>query len=75
MLRTGDTESRTRLMNQAVELARRLNDAQTFWQVAGLWLFLMGEPEFAEERLRLASVGDRIYGLSPFKAAVLHPPG
>jgi len=41
-------------VGKALELARRLNDPETFWQVAGSWLFLATAPQHEEEALRLA---------------------
>jgi tetratricopeptide (TPR) repeat protein len=42
------------LLSQALDLARRLGDPDTYWWVAGYWLFGVEAPQHAEERLRLA---------------------
>jgi tetratricopeptide (TPR) repeat protein len=42
------------LISRALDLARRLEDPDTYWWTAGLWLFASEAPQHAEERLRLA---------------------
>ena len=42
------------LSKQALELARRLGDPETFWFMAGLWLIHAQAPQYTEERWRLA---------------------
>jgi tetratricopeptide (TPR) repeat protein len=42
------------LLSRALDLARRLADPDTYWFVAGLWLFGEGGSQHDEERLRLA---------------------
>ena len=41
-------------MGKGLELARRLDDPDTFWLAAGLWLFFVTAPQHREEGLRLA---------------------
>jgi hypothetical protein len=41
------------LLTQALELARRLGDPDTYWFVAHCWLFVVTSPQHDEERLRL----------------------
>ena len=41
-------------MGKALELARRLDDHETFWLAASSWLFLVTAPQHGEEALRLA---------------------
>ncbi|HEY96819.1 MAG TPA: hypothetical protein G4O16_01400 [Dehalococcoidia bacterium] len=43
-----------RLITQAVNLARRLNDLQAFWESGYSFLWHVQAPQHAEERLRLA---------------------
>jgi tetratricopeptide (TPR) repeat protein len=42
------------LLSQALDLARRLGDPDTYWWIAGFWIFSMSAPQHDEERLRLA---------------------
>jgi tetratricopeptide (TPR) repeat protein len=42
------------LLSRALDLARRLGDIDTYWFIAGLWLWALETPQHAEERLRLA---------------------
>jgi len=42
------------LLSRALDLARRLGDPDTYWFVAGTWLFGVEAPQHDEERLRLA---------------------
>jgi tetratricopeptide (TPR) repeat protein len=42
------------LLSRALDLARRLGDADTYWWTAGLWLNMVSAPRHDEERLRLA---------------------
>jgi tetratricopeptide (TPR) repeat protein len=42
------------LLSQALNLARRLEDPNTYWWIAGIWLWVAGAPQHDEERLRLA---------------------
>jgi len=42
------------LLSRALDLARRLGDPDTYWLVAGYWLFSVEAPQHAKERLRLA---------------------
>jgi tetratricopeptide (TPR) repeat protein len=42
------------LINRALDLARRLGDPDTYWFIAGSWLFSVEAPQHDEERLRLA---------------------
>jgi tetratricopeptide (TPR) repeat protein len=42
------------LLSRALDLARRLGDPDTYWWIAGYWLFGVEAPQHAEERLRLA---------------------
>jgi tetratricopeptide (TPR) repeat protein len=42
------------LLSRALDLARRLGDPDTYWWVAGIWVFGVEAPQHAEERLRLA---------------------
>jgi serine/threonine protein kinase/tetratricopeptide (TPR) repeat protein/ribosomal protein L40E len=42
------------VLSQALELARRLGDTDTYWGCAALWLWSVGAPQHDEERMRLA---------------------
>jgi tetratricopeptide (TPR) repeat protein len=42
------------LLSRALDLARRLGDPDTYWLIAGLWVFALEAPQHQEERLRLA---------------------
>jgi tetratricopeptide (TPR) repeat protein len=42
------------LLSRALDLARRLRDADTYWLIAGSWIFGTSAPQHDEERLRLA---------------------
>jgi tetratricopeptide (TPR) repeat protein len=42
------------LLSQALDLARRLGDPDTYWLIAGLWIFALEAPQHQEERLCLA---------------------
>jgi serine/threonine protein kinase/tetratricopeptide (TPR) repeat protein/ribosomal protein L40E len=54
------------LSAQALDLARRLGDPDTYWSIAGGWLFGGGGPQHDEERLRLAEelAGQPRHGVS-----------
>ena len=41
-------------VGKALELARRLDDAETFWQAAIIWIGFVTAPQHGEEGLRLA---------------------
>jgi len=41
-------------LNQALDLARRLGNADTFWSAAGSWIRYVEAPQHNDERLRLA---------------------
>jgi tetratricopeptide (TPR) repeat protein len=43
-----------RLLTRALELSRGLEDPETFWFVAWVWLFLVTAPQHDEERRRLS---------------------
>jgi tetratricopeptide (TPR) repeat protein len=42
------------LQSQALDLAHRLGDPDTYWWVTGMWVFSAGTPQHDEKRLRLA---------------------
>jgi len=42
------------LLSQALDLARRLGDPDTYWYIAGTWLFSLESPQHEEEQIRLA---------------------
>jgi tetratricopeptide (TPR) repeat protein len=42
------------LLSRALDLARRLRDVDTYWLIAGSWIFGTSAPQHDEERLRLA---------------------
>jgi len=42
------------LLSQALDIARRLEDPDTYWWIAGFWIWGVGAPQHDEERLRLA---------------------
>jgi class 3 adenylate cyclase len=42
------------LLKRALELTRRLDDPETFWQAAKYWIWFGSAPQHAEERLHLA---------------------
>jgi tetratricopeptide (TPR) repeat protein len=42
------------LASQALDLAHRLGDPDTYWWVTGMWVFNAGTPQHDEKRLRLA---------------------
>jgi archaellum biogenesis ATPase FlaH len=42
------------LISRALDLARRLGDADAYWWIAGEWLFMVSAPQHDEERLHLA---------------------
>jgi tetratricopeptide (TPR) repeat protein len=42
------------LLSRALDLAHRLGDPDTYWFIAGSWLFGVGAPQHDEERLHLA---------------------
>jgi tetratricopeptide (TPR) repeat protein len=42
------------LISRALDLARRLGDPDTYWFIAGSWLFSVEAPQHDKERLRLA---------------------
>jgi tetratricopeptide (TPR) repeat protein len=42
------------LLSQALDLARRLGDPDTYWEAAGFWLVTVQAPQHDGERLRLA---------------------
>jgi len=42
------------LLSRALDLARRLEDPDTYWSAAGFWLVTLEAPQHDEERLRLA---------------------
>ena len=42
------------LLSRALDLARRLGDVDTYWLIAGSWIFGTSAPQHDEERLRLA---------------------
>jgi len=42
------------LQSQALDLAHRLGDPDTYWWVTGMWVFNAGTPQHDEKRLRLA---------------------
>ena len=46
---------RIALLSRALDLARRLGDPDTYWGIAGFWLFVVDAPQHDEERLRLAA--------------------
>jgi tetratricopeptide (TPR) repeat protein len=54
--RAGDSTSREGvvLLNQALDLARRIGDPDTYWWIAALWVWSVGAPQHEEEQLRLA---------------------
>lgn len=54
--RSGDSSSPggVALLSRALDLAGRLGDPDTYWLVAGHWLFSVEAPQHAEERLLLA---------------------
>jgi tetratricopeptide (TPR) repeat protein len=54
------------VLSRALDLARRLGDAETYWFVAHLWLFIVQAPQHDEERLRLAEelAGQPRHGVS-----------
>ena len=41
-------------MGTGLQLARRLDEPETFWLAAGMRLYLVAAPQHGEERLRLA---------------------
>ena len=51
---TGRPEEGVALLRKALELARRLDDPETFWQAATAWLSFVTAPQHGEEGLRLA---------------------
>ena len=42
------------LLSRALDLARHLDDPDTYWSVTGIWVFVAGTPQHDEKRLRLA---------------------
>jgi tetratricopeptide (TPR) repeat protein len=42
------------LHSRALDLARRLGDPDTYWYIAGTWLFSVESPQHEEEQIRLA---------------------
>jgi tetratricopeptide (TPR) repeat protein len=42
------------LISRALDLARRLGDADTYWWIASIWFEALSAPQHDEERLRLA---------------------
>jgi tetratricopeptide (TPR) repeat protein len=52
--RAAYSPERVALIGRALDLARRLGDPDTYWSVAGGWVFGVGAPQHVEERLRLA---------------------
>jgi tetratricopeptide (TPR) repeat protein len=42
------------LVSRALDLARRLRDPDTYWFMAGSWLYMVEAPQHDEERLHLA---------------------
>jgi tetratricopeptide (TPR) repeat protein/ribosomal protein L40E len=42
------------LYNRALDLARRLGDADTYWWIGSFWLHMVSAPQHSKERLRLA---------------------
>jgi tetratricopeptide (TPR) repeat protein len=42
------------LLSRALDLASRLGDPDTYWYIAGDWLFSVGSPQHEEEQIRLA---------------------
>jgi tetratricopeptide (TPR) repeat protein len=50
----GSTTEPVALFNRALDLARRLGDTDTYWMIAGLWLWGATAPQHEEEALGLA---------------------
>ena len=51
---TGHLSEGISLLSQAVNLARELNDPDTFWRTTWAWLLYADAPKYADERLHLA---------------------
>jgi predicted ATPase len=58
---TGDTRSGLTLLNQAVDLARRVGDQQALWLAAAILLWHLGAPQHIEQRMRL---GEELWAVS-----------
>jgi hypothetical protein len=51
---TGDLVSGVHLLGNAIDLARKLGDLETFWRAAYNWLFYVSAPQHVDDRLKLA---------------------
>jgi tetratricopeptide (TPR) repeat protein len=50
---TGERRSGLSLLNQAVDLARRLGDQQALWLISGILLWHLGGPQHIEQKVRI----------------------
>jgi tetratricopeptide (TPR) repeat protein len=50
----GSSREGVGLFRRALDLARRLEDPDTYWWIAGFWVWVVAAPQHEEEQLRLA---------------------